>query len=125
MSWWKDSTQLRLPASIREALRDLVPQPITRQTSSTLGSLSRLYNPSTDDLATVLSEYAQSDNAFVRLVTLLHPLTPRDVLQQGARSGSWLERYAVADNPATPVESAVQLAQDSNRIVRAVANSHL
>lgn len=42
------------------------------------------------DLATVLSEYAQSDNAFVRLVALLHPLTPEDVLEQGARSQSWL-----------------------------------
>lgn len=111
------------PAPICEALRDLVLQPTTRQTSPTLRGLSRLYNPSTDDLATVLAEYAQSDNAFVRLVTLLHPLTPGEVLQQGARSQSWLERYAVADNPATPAELRSSLAQDSNRIVRAAAQA--
>ncbi len=113
------------PDSIRQALRALVLQPATRQTIPTLRGLSRLYNPSSDDLATVLSEYAQSDNAFVRFVTLLHPLTPREMLQQGARSQSWLERYAVADNPATPVESAAQLVQDSNRIVRATARAYL
>lgn len=113
------------PASIRETLRELVLQPTTRQTSPTLRSLSRIYNPQTDDLATVLTEYAQSDNAFVRLVTLLHPLTPKEVLEQGMRSQSWIERYAVADNPATPTELRQQLAQDSNRVVRATANNSL
>ena len=113
------------PVSTREALRNLVLQPATRQTVSTLRGLSRLYNSSSDDLATLLAEYAQLNNAFVRFVTLLHPLTPREVLQQGARSQSWLERYAVADNPATPVESTAQLVQDSNRIVRATAKAYL
>lgn len=113
------------PASIRDTLKDLVLQPQTKQTSPTLRGLPRLYNPQTDDLATILAEYARSDNAFVRLVTLLHPLTFGEVLQQGAQSVSWLERYAVAENPATPVELRQQLAQDSNRIVRAVAQSYL
>ncbi|MBN3943069.1 MAG: hypothetical protein V7L21_17285 [Nostoc sp.] len=49
-------------------------QPTTRQTSPTLRGLNRLYNPSTDDLVSILAEYASSENAFVRLVTLLHPL---------------------------------------------------
>jgi Leucine rich repeat variant len=109
------------PASIREALRDLVPPSRTSSVSPTLRSLSRLYNPNTDDLATILAEYAQSENAFVRLVTLLHPLTPIEVLEQGGRSQSWLERYATAENSATPVPMRQQLAQDSNRIVRAAA----
>ncbi|TWH54861.1 hypothetical protein CAL7102_02936 [Dulcicalothrix desertica PCC 7102] len=111
------------PASIRETLRDLILQPTTRQTSFTLRGLSRIYNPSTDDLPTILTEYAQSENAFVRFITLLHPLTPQEILTQGAKSASWLERYAVADNPATPAETKQQLIQDSNRIVRAVAKS--
>lgn len=109
------------PAPIRETLRDLIVQPATRQTSPTLRGLSRLYNPSSDDITTILAEYASSENAFVRFVTLLHPLTPSEVLTQGAQSASWLERYAVADNPATSSELRQQLAQDSNRIVRAAA----
>ncbi len=109
------------PAPIRETLRDLVVQPTTRQTSPTLRGLNRLYNPSTDDLVSILAEYASSENAFVRFVTLLHPLTPHEVLTQAAQSASWLERYAVADNSGTPSVLRQQLAQDSNRIVRAAA----
>ncbi|MHC5765107.1 MAG: variant leucine-rich repeat-containing protein [Nostoc sp.] len=109
------------PAPIRETLRDLIVQPTTRQTSSTLRGLNRLYNPSTDDLVSILAEYASSENAFVRFVTLLHPLTPHKVLTQAAQSASWLERYAVADNSGTPSVLRQQLAQDSNRIVRAAA----
>ena len=109
------------PAPIRETLRDLVVQPTTRQTSPTLRGLNRLYNPSTDDLVSILAEYASSENAFVRFVTLLHPLTPHEVLTQAAQSASWLERYAVADNSGTPSVLRQQLAEDSNRIVRAAA----
>ncbi|MEH1942264.1 MAG: HEAT repeat domain-containing protein [Nostoc sp.] len=109
------------PALIRETLRDFIVQPTTRQTSPTLRGLKRLYNPSTDDLVGILAEYASSENAFVRFVTLLHPLTPREVLTQAAQSASWLERYAVADNSGTPSVLRQQLAQDSNRIVRAAA----
>ncbi|MEH2127411.1 hypothetical protein [Nostoc sp.] len=58
-------------------------------------------------------------------MALLHPLTPAEVLQQGAQSASWLERYAVADNPATPTEIKQQLTEDSNQIVRAVAIASL
>ncbi|MBN3869644.1 hypothetical protein [Nostoc sp. JL33] len=115
------------PAAVRASLQDLVIQPTARQTqtSPTLRGLSRLYNPQTDDLARVLSEYAESDVPFVRFVTLLHPLTPVEVLQQGAQSASWLERYAVADNPATPTEIKQQLTEDGNQIVRAVAMASL
>ncbi|MEH2257853.1 hypothetical protein [Nostoc sp.] len=109
------------PAPICKSLRDLIVQPTTRQTSPTLRGLSRLYNPSTDDLVSILAEYASSENAFVRFVTLLHPLTPHEVLTQGAQSASWLERYAVANNSGTPTVLRQQLAEDSNRIVRAAA----
>jgi hypothetical protein len=39
-------------------------------------------HPSSDDLVTLLTEYAQSDNAFVRFVTLLHPVTPGETTLQ-------------------------------------------
>lgn len=61
----------------------------------------------------------------MRFVSLLHPLTPVEILQEGSQSVSWIERYVVADNSATPIEIEQQLIQDSNRIVRAVAKAKL
>lgn len=113
------------PASIREFLRDLAIQPYTRQSSPTLRGLSRIYNPKTDDLPTLLSEYVQSPNHFVRFVALMHPLTPVDSIKPYSQSVFWSDRYAVADNPSTPVQMRQQLALDSNRIVRATAKSYL
>ena len=113
------------PVNIRESLRDSVLPPKTQQTISTLSSLPRIYNPSSDDLATVLAEYADSDNAFVRFVTLLHPVTPGEILTEGANSAFWLERYAVAENQATSLEIRERLACDGNWIVRAAANQRL
>ncbi|MGB3650741.1 MAG: hypothetical protein WBA41_05955 [Rivularia sp. (in: cyanobacteria)] len=97
----------------------------SNQQSPTLQSLPRLYNPSNDDLPTLLTEYAQSNNAFVRFVTLLHPITPGEILNQAANSASWLERYAVAENESTSSEIRSRLARDGNRIVRAAANYYL
>lgn len=111
------------PASVGESLREL--QPPTRQVSPTLHGLSRIYNPNTDDLPSLLSEYVQSSRPFVRFVALMHPLTPAEALRQGSESISWLERYAVANNPATPPEIRQQLAEDSNRIVRATGKAYL
>ena len=112
---------------VRDALQDLllVAETTERSLSPTLRGLSRIYNPDTDDLPTVLSEYANSNVAFVRFVSLLHPLTPVEILQEGSQSVSWIERYAVADNSATPIEIEQQLARDGNRIVRAVAKAKL
>ena len=97
----------------------------SNQQSPTLQSLPRIYNPDTDDLPTLLEEYAQSNNAFVRFVTLLHPVTPEEILNQTANSASWLERYAVIENESTPLEIRSRLASDGNRIVRAAANQSL
>lgn len=112
------------PAPIRDSLRNLLIEPTSQPISHTLRGLPRLYNPESDKLTEILTEYAQSDNAFVRLVTFLHPLTPTDILQQGAQSCFWLERYAVAENPKTPESIRQQLTEDSNRIVLAVATSN-
>lgn len=97
----------------------------TLEITPTLISLPRIYNPETDNLPTLLAEYAQSNNAFVRFVTLLHPLTPEEILTQAANSASWLERYAVAENKSTPSEIRSILTRDGNRIVRATASQYL
>jgi hypothetical protein len=113
------------PATIRESLRDLIMPPYTRQSSPTLRGLSRIYNSETDDLPTLLSEYVQSSNHFVRFVSLMHPLTPVDSIAPHTQSLFWSDRCAIANNPSTPVEIRQQLALDSNRIVRAAAKSYL
>ncbi|MDY7008649.1 MAG: hypothetical protein SWX82_33205 [Cyanobacteriota bacterium] len=113
------------PAPLQESLEDLLGLPYVRQPSTTLSGVSRIYKPDTDDLPTLLSEYAQSDNAFVRFVSLMHPLTPVDGITEGCQSLFWQERYAVAENPSTPGEIREQLANDSNRIVRATAKANL
>jgi hypothetical protein len=74
------------PISVRDSLQTPTIPSTTHQISPTLRGLSRLYDAKTDDLTEILTEYAQSDNAFVRFVTLLHPLTSPEVLQQGAQS---------------------------------------
>jgi hypothetical protein len=115
------------PEAIRNSLKDLLPttQNNTQSLSPTLRGLSRIYNPNTDDLPTVLSEYINSEVAFVRFISLLHPLMPTEILETAANSISWIERYAVADNPNTPTEIRQQLTQDSNQIVRVVARDKL
>ncbi|BAY80889.1 leucine rich repeat variant [Calothrix parasitica NIES-267] len=113
------------PEIIRESLQNLLLQPQTKEINPTLISVPRIYNPKTDDLPILLTEYAQSNNAFVRFTTLLHPITPEEILTQAANSASWLERYAVAENESTPLEIRSILACDANRIVRAAANNNL
>ena len=109
------------PTPIRESLQDLLPQPLEPKLSPTLRGLGQLYDPKTDDLPSLLSEYAQSSVAFVRFVALMHPLTPAEALAEASESVCWWERYAVACNPATPAEIRERLAGDSNSIVRATA----
>ncbi len=108
------------PAQLRQSLN----YRLRTNISPTLKGLNRLPNE-TDDLSLLLSEYVYSSTPFVRFVSLMHALTPIPSLHQGSQSLLWLERYAVANNPATPVELRQQLAQDSNRIVRAAAKFHL
>ncbi|MGK7923525.1 MAG: hypothetical protein AB4080_26360 [Trichodesmium sp.] len=113
------------PVSLRESLRDLLALPYTPEPNPTLSGLSRIYKPDQDDLPTLLSEYAESDNPFVRFVTLMHPLTPVDSITEGYQSLLWQERYAIAENPSTPGEIRQQLAKDGNRIVRATAKANI
>ena len=113
------------PENTSESLEDDIFEPLPKQTSITLSELPRIYDSNNDDLTIVLTEYAESENTFVRFVTLLHPVTPRRILAQGADSVFWLERYAVAENEATSLELLETLARDGNWIVRAAANQSL
>ena len=75
---------------IKDLLRDLLPTSKNnpQSLSPTLRGLSRIYNPNTDDLPTVLLEYINSDVAFVRFISLLHPLIPTEILEAAANSVS-------------------------------------
>jgi hypothetical protein len=58
-------------------------------------------------------------------IALAHPLTPATKLMAGVRSIEWIERYALARNPAAPDEALQALAQDGNRLVRAAARERV
>lgn len=63
--------------------------------------------------------------SWARLAALCHPETKPDALRAFARTGRWLERLAVARNPAAPVDALELLAADSNRVIRAEASARL
>jgi hypothetical protein len=109
------------PASIRQDLEDIFGRKPIATTIDTLSGLPRIYDPANDDVITILTEYARSNNAFVRLVSLLHPLMPLDVIERASRSACWSDRYAVAKNSAAPDFVRQSLSLDSNRIVRAIS----
>ena len=105
------------PLNIKQALQYRLRVKI----SPTLKGLTRLYNPETDDLSTLLSEYVHSQVPFVRFISLMHPLIPIEFLQQGSQSLLWWERYAVAINSSTPLQIRERLTEDCNFIVKAAA----
>ncbi|BAZ14226.1 hypothetical protein NIES4071_60660 [Calothrix sp. NIES-4071] len=87
--------------------------------------MNQLYNSEKDDLITILSEYTQSPVLFVRFVALMHPDTPVTFVEEASQSLFWLERYAIAVNPAAPRKLREKLAEDANRIVNAAARANL
>ena len=60
-----------------------------------------------------------------RLTILLDIRTPIPLLNKVSLSTSWLERYAIVQNPNTPLPIIKRLAEDGNRIVRAAAKLKL
>ncbi|AFZ03248.1 hypothetical protein [Calothrix sp. PCC 6303] len=60
-----------------------------------------------------------------RFLVLSHPLTSTNMLIKHSRSFSWLERYAISQNPNTPKSVCQQLAVDANWIVQAAAKASL
>ena len=113
------------PDDIKKRLSQKLINPIPFEPSNTLKGLSRIYDPKTDYLPSLLTEYTQSLSPFVRFVSLMHPLTPLEVLADAAKSLFWLDRYAVAKNSATVETIKQQLALDSNAVVRATAKGNL
>ncbi|MEM7591755.1 MAG: hypothetical protein AAF383_09595 [Cyanobacteria bacterium P01_A01_bin.83] len=63
--------------------------------------------------------------SFSRVALFLSDYAESSVLAENSNSISWLERYAIAQNPKTPTYSLKQLAKDGNRIVRATAKETL
>ncbi|VEP11871.1 hypothetical protein H1P_1230017 [Hyella patelloides LEGE 07179] len=63
--------------------------------------------------------------SFIRFISLFHSEISPSLLSQNAKSDCWLERYAIAQNPNTPLPIIKRLAKDGNRIVRAAAKAQL
>ena len=60
-----------------------------------------------------------------RLIPFFHPEISSNLLAENALSDCWWERYAIAQNPNTPLTIIQKLAKDGNRIVRAAAKTRL
>jgi hypothetical protein len=72
---------------------------------------------------TAIAEFvSSSEPSSARFIFLLHELAPVEFLEQHADSPSWLERYAVAQNPNIPQYVRDKLKTDINRIVKASAS---
>lgn len=74
-----------------------------------------------EHLSQVLNHYAQSESRFARWIALSQPQVSPEVLTKQSGSIDWLDRFAVAQNSATPLDVRQALAQDSNRLVRSAA----
>ncbi|MGD1912520.1 MAG: hypothetical protein ACFB2X_17225 [Rivularia sp. (in: cyanobacteria)] len=85
-------------------------------------AIKALLNRFPDRISKILAACITSKTpTFTRLLVLLHPSTPKEILEQNIHSSSWLERYAIAKNPNTPSNIRAVLTRDGNRIVRAAA----
>jgi hypothetical protein len=73
----------------------------------------------------ILEAYATAYYPLVRFLVLTPPQSLESILTQGANSLFWLERYAVADNPNTPLFLLEKLAEDANVVVRSVARQNM
>ena len=78
-----------------------------------------------DSLAVALNHYAKSQFPLVSFIALNQPQISQELLQEKSLSISWLERLAVAQNPQATQQILIQLAQDSNQLVRAAAKNRL
>ncbi|MGB6296264.1 MAG: hypothetical protein WBF90_08765 [Rivularia sp. (in: cyanobacteria)] len=81
-----------------------------------------LVNRFPDRISKILADCITSFTPiFTRLLIFLHPSTPSEILAKNINSTSWLERYAIAQNPNTSPEIRAALTRDGNRVVRAAA----
>lgn len=61
----------------------------------------------------------------MRFIMLFNSKISVKIIAKNYRSLDWLERYAISQNPRTPLHILQTLAQDANRIVRAAAKARL
>lgn len=90
-----------------------------------LAVLSSLEENFDKSLTWIMAGYAKCEYLIVRLIVLLHHKADENALKQKAASIEWLERYAVAQNPNTPLKIVKQLTNDGNKVVRAAAKANL
>ncbi len=89
-------------------------------------AVKNLISQNPERVAAFLEEYIQPlKPSFSRLLLFFHPQAPSTMLAKNFRSYSWLERYAIAQNPNTPPHIRQRLTLDGNRIVRAAAKANL
>lgn len=78
-----------------------------------------------EELTNILVEYVEKTPrpSAARLFLLLHKTAPSHFLARHYSSLDWRERYAVAQNPNTPINILEKLRLDANCIVRATAKA--
>lgn len=89
--------------------------------------LAALENPNTpiearhSRMRPVLQAAGAGSAVSLRLCALSHPDTSQNMLRKAAFQGRWLERFAVAHNPATTRQILAYLREDANTAVAAAA----
>lgn len=110
------------PVSLLEELA----QKKTRNKELQEAAIKNIFSRYPDKAVALLEGYLKSFKpSFTRLLVFLNPQAPSSFLAKNFRSSSWLERYAIAQNPNTPPHTLKFLAQDGNRIVRAATSANL
>ena len=103
-----------------------IAQKKTRNQRLQRAAMKNIFSRCPDKLTAFLEKLLKSKQpSFTRVLVFLNPLAPSEFLAKNFRSSFWLERYAIATNPNTPLDPLKFLAQDGNRIVRAAAKANL
>ncbi|MGL6339227.1 MAG: hypothetical protein ACRC80_08815, partial [Waterburya sp.] len=81
-------------------------------------------NPS--GISSTVERYLKhSSSNIVRLILLFNPYISKIDFKKHSESLDWLERYAIAQNPNTPLDIIQKLTNDANKVVRAAAKDNL
>lgn len=104
------------PCASNEILEEWETSPYYKE-----GSLSQIMA----EEQTLLDKWESSISTSNRLTVLLNSETPVSVLAKISLSTSWLERYAITQNPKAPYPIIQRLTNDGNCIVRTAAQASL
>jgi hypothetical protein len=112
------------PHAPPEALALLVDEPYAADIRLILAAHPGLPPELRADLrAASLEQALGTPDPVYRAIALAHPTAAPATLVDDAESPCWLERVAVACNPATPAAARRLLREDGNRLVRAAARA--